>query len=106
PTPQTMALAATADASPAVRVRVAFADVAAAQAFARAWPGVRQRYREATALLGLAQALDGFTLDINDAQVELTGRVPEPQMRLALNWVRALLPAPHPAALDAGAPPK
>jgi len=106
PTPQTIALAATADASPAVRVRVAFADATSAQAFARAWPGIRQRYREATALLGLAPALDGFTLDINDAQVELTGRVPEAQMRLGLNWVRALLPAPHAAPLDAGTPPK
>jgi hypothetical protein len=106
PTPQTIALAATGDASPAVRVRVAFADAASAQTFARAWPGIRQRYREASALLGLAQALDGFTLDINDAQVELTGRVPEAQMRLGLNWVRALLPSPHPAPLDAGTAPK
>jgi hypothetical protein len=88
-----------------VRVRVIFANGAEAQAFGRAWPGIRQRYREATALLGLAAALDGFTLDINDAQVELTGRVPEAQMRLGLNWVRALLPPPR-AVLDAGTPPQ
>ena len=92
PTPQAIALAATADASPAVRVRVIFANAAEAQAFGRAWPGILQRYREATALLGLSRALDGFALDINDAQVELTGRVPEVQMRLGLNWVRALMP--------------
>lgn len=105
PTPQTIALAATGDASPAVRVRVVFGDAAAARTFANEWPNIRQRYREATALLGLSRALDGFALDINDAQVELTGRVPEAQMRLGLNWVRALLPQPH-APLDAGAPPK
>lgn len=104
PTPQAIALAATGDASPAVRVRLIFANASEAQAFARAWPGIRQRYREATALLGLAPALDGFAIDINDAQVELTGRVPEGQMRLGLNWVRALLPPPR-AVLDAGTAP-
>ncbi len=105
PTPQAIALAATGDASPAVRVRVIFANGTEAQAFARAWPRILQRYREATALLGLSRALDGFTLDINDAQVELTGRVPEAQMRLGLNWVRALLPAPR-VPLDAGTAPQ
>jgi hypothetical protein len=105
PTPQAIALAATGDASPAVRVRVVFASAADAQAFGRAWPGIRQRYRDATALLGLAPALDGFALDINDAQVELSGRVPEAQMRLGLSFVRALLPPPH-APLDAGTAPQ
>ncbi len=105
PTPQAIALATTADAAPAVRVRVVFANGGEAQAFGRAWPGILQRYREATALLGMASALDGFTLSINDAQVELTGRVPEAQMRLGLNWVRAILPPPH-APLDAGTAPK
>ena len=38
PTPQAMALAATAESSPAVRVRLLFADAGEAQAFARAWP--------------------------------------------------------------------
>ena len=104
PTPQAIALASTGDASPAVRVRVIFANAAEAQAFARAWPGIRQRYKEATAFLGLAPALDNFTIDINDAQVELTGRVAEAQMRLGLNWVRALIPPPR-AVLDAGTPP-
>ena len=56
-------------------------------------------------MLGLSRALDGFTLDINDAQLELTGRVPEAQMRLGLNWVRALMPQPR-APLDAGVAPK
>ena len=106
PTPQAIALAATADASPAVRVRVIFASAADAQAFGRAWPGILQRYREATAMLGLSRALDGFQIDINDAQLELTGRVPEVQMRLGLNWVIALLPQRPPSPLDAGVAPK
>jgi len=106
PTPQAIALAATADASPAVRVRVVFADAGEAQAFGRAWPRILQRYRAATALFGLATALDGFQLSINDAQVELTGRVAEAQTRLGLNWVRALLPTRIRAPLDAGGAPK
>ncbi|MCU1277115.1 MAG: hypothetical protein JWM53_661 [bacterium] len=105
PTPQAIALAATADASPAVRVRVIFANAAEAQTFGRSWPDILRRYREATALLGLSRALDGFAIIINDAQVELTGRVPDVQMRLALNWVRALLPR-QPTPLDAGVAPK
>lgn len=100
PTPQTMAVATTADASPAVRVRLAFASADEAKDFARAWPQILQRYRAATVLLGLAPALDGLTLDINDANVELTGRIAEQQVRLALNWARALIP--HPAPLDGG----
>jgi hypothetical protein len=107
PTPQAIALAATADAAPAVRVCVIFATAAEAQAFARAWPGILARYREATALFGLSRALDGLRLDVEDAQLELTGRIPELQLRLGLNWVRALLPtAPPPSPLDAGLAPK
>jgi hypothetical protein len=105
PTPQTIALAATADAAPAVRARVVFASASEAEAFARARPQIHSRYREATALFGLARALDGFALEAHDAQVELTGRVPEPQMRLLLNWVRALIPRPS-TPLDAGPTPQ
>jgi hypothetical protein len=106
PTPQAIALAATGDASPAVRVRVIFATPDEAKQLADAWPQILQRYRAATALLGLSRALDGLALSINDAQVELTGRIPEAQMRLGLNWVRALIPQHAPAPLDAGTPPK
>ncbi len=107
PTPQAIALAATADASPALRVRVIFANAAEARQLAEAWPQILARYRQATALLGLSRALDGLTPSINDAQVELTGRVPEAQLRLGLNWVRALIPhAPSPSPLDAGARPQ
>jgi hypothetical protein len=102
PTPQAIALAATADAAPAVRVRVVFARAAEAQGFARAWPDILQRYRDATALLGLAHALDGIALATHDSDVELVGRVPESSLRLALNWLRALLPQPAAAPLDAG----
>jgi hypothetical protein len=105
PTPQAIALAATADATPSVRVRLVFGDPDEAHRFARAWPEILTRYREATALLGLSRALDDFQLDINDRQLDLTGRIPEVQMRLALNWVRALLPQ-RPSPLDAGVAPK
>jgi hypothetical protein len=104
PTPQAIALAATGDASPAVRVRIVFASADEATAFAREWPQIMQRYRAATALLGLAPALDGIAIDTKDENVELTGRIPEPQMRLGLNWVRALIPPRAP--LDAGTAPQ
>lgn len=105
PTPQAIALATTADATPAVRVRVVFATPAEAQAFARQWPQIVARFRSATALLGLAPALDGIRVETNGADVELTGRVPEGQVRLGLNWARALLPQ-HPLRLDGGAAPE
>jgi hypothetical protein len=111
PTPQAIAVAATGDASPAVRVRLVFATAAEAKQLADAWPAIMQRYRAATALLGLSRALDGLALSINDAQLELTGRIPEAQMRLGLNWVRALIPQHSTAGtggapLDAGTAPK
>jgi hypothetical protein len=105
PTPQAVALAATAEASPSVRVRVVFATAAEAEAFVHAWPEIMQRYRSATALLGLSRALDGFSIDAKDRDVELTGRIPEAQVRLGLNWARAALPQP-PGRLDGGAPPQ
>lgn len=104
PTPQAIALAATADASPAVRVRVVFANADEARQFARAWPEILQRYRSATALLGLSRALDGIAIEQKEEDVELTGRIAEVQMRLGLNWVRALLPQHAP--LDAGTAPQ
>lgn len=104
PTPQAIALAATGDAAPALRVRLVFGSADEAAAFGQAWPEILRRYRSATALLGLAHALDGLSVDTTAANVELTGRIPEPQMRLGLSWVRALIP--HPAPLDAGPPPQ
>lgn len=104
PTPQAIALAATADASPALRVRVLFATPAEAQTFARQWPQIVARFRTATALLGLAPALDGISIDTKDNDVELTGRIPEAQVRLGLTWAAALLPRPR--ALDGGTRPQ
>jgi hypothetical protein len=104
PTPQAIALAATADASPALRVRIIFANPTEAQAFAHAWPDIRQRYRAATGLLGLAPALDGIAVEATGSNVELSGRIPEAQMRLGLNWVQVLLPRRAP--LDAGTAPQ
>lgn len=101
PTPQAIALAASADASPSLRVRIVFASADDAGRFARAWPEIMARYRAATALLGLARALDGIAIDSNESNVELTGRIPEAQLRLGLNWVRAFIPR-APTPLDAG----
>ena len=64
PTPQAIALAATADASPAVRVRLVFANAARRRRSRARGPGSWQRYREATALLGLSRRRStGFAVD-------------------------------------------
>jgi hypothetical protein len=99
PTPLAIALAVTADASPALHAQLIFADAPAAQRFATAWPEILARYRTATALLGLATALDGIKLTTHEVTVELVGQIPEAQVRLALNFAKALLP-PRPAAGD------
>jgi hypothetical protein len=96
PTPQAIALATTADGSPAVRVRVLFATKDEADEFARQWPAIVGRYRSLTALLGLATALDGIALHTKENEVELAGRVPEAQVRLAIRWIVPLLPHPPP----------
>jgi hypothetical protein len=49
-----------------------------------------------TALLGLASALDGIQIDHKGSEVQLTGRIPEAQLRLAFNWLVPLLPHPPP----------
>jgi hypothetical protein len=100
PTPLAMALATTADASPSVRAQLVFADARAAQTFADQWPEILRRYRTATALLGLSTALDGLKLSAHEAVVELAGTIPEAQVKLGLNFARALVPQPQP--LDGG----
>lgn len=102
PTPRSLALAATADAAPSVRLKVACASESDAQRLEAEWPAVLARYRSATALLGLATALDALKLERHGAELEVAGPVPEAQMRLLLSWARALLP--RPAAVDGGAP--
>lgn len=110
PTPHGLALALTADASPALRVKLQFADADEAARFAAAWPLIVERWHQRTALLGLGPALDGLMLDRSDAQLELAGRVPEAQTRLALAFARAFLPhdapALGPASIDGGASPR
>lgn len=101
PTPLALALATTAEASPSLRVQLVFARPEEAAEFARQWPQILGRYRTATALIGLSPALDGLTLSTHEAIVELQGQVAESQLRLALNFARALLPPPNPNdALD------
>jgi hypothetical protein len=96
PTPQALALATTAEASPSLRVRIVFATKDEADAFARQWPAIVGRYRALTALLGLGAALDGIALQTKENEVELMGRVPEAQVRLAIHWIVPLLPHPPP----------
>jgi hypothetical protein len=96
PTPLALALATTAEASPSLHAQLVFANDKEAQRFAAAWPEILARYRTATALLGLSTALDGLKLTTHDATLELVGQIPEAQMRLALNFAKALLPPrPH-----------
>jgi hypothetical protein len=101
PTPLALALATTAEASPALRVKAVFAGEPDAQRMESAWPDVMRRYRTATALIGLATMLDGIKLERRGAEIELQGRIPEPQFRLALSWAQAFLPR---APVDGGAP--
>jgi hypothetical protein len=103
PTPEVMALAATAEASPAVRLKLGFAAEADAEQFAAAWPEIVRRWRSATALFGLASALDGLQLQRAGAEVELAGRLPETQLRIALGMARALVPHHD---VDGGAAPR
>jgi hypothetical protein len=102
PTPQTLALALTAEASPALRLRAAFATDEEAARMEREWPAILQRYRSnpAIAFTGLAPALDDLKLSRKGAELSIQGRIPESQTRLALSWVVRLLP--HASAPDAG----
>ncbi|HZS40129.1 MAG TPA: hypothetical protein VFF06_25035 [Polyangia bacterium] len=98
PTPLAVAVALTGDASPSLRLKLVFAGADDAERFEAAWPTILTRWRQRTALLGLAPALDGLKLERTDAQLELQGRVPEAQTRLALAFARAVLPHPASAA--------
>lgn len=112
PTPGALALAATAEGAPALRVKAVFASDDEAERMERALPDILKRYRSATALLGLSSALDGMAVTRRGAEIEIEGKVPEAQFRLALSWVRALLPpppgqaAPPPLAVDLGEAPR
>ncbi len=100
PTPQAAAIAATADPSPSVRLRLVFADEAEAERFRAEWPDIVARWRSSTMLFGLGGMLDGLAVQRAGADVEVLGRVPEREMRIALSWAKALIPRP-PAPVDA-----
>jgi hypothetical protein len=102
PTPETMALALTADASPALRLEVAFGNEADALKMEHAWPDVLRRYRTVTAYLGLSTALDDLKLTRTGPRLALDGHIAAPQMTLALSWAVRLLPHPR---VDGGVPP-
>ena len=105
PTPQSIALAATADPSPSLRAKLVFAMEEEARAFERAWPQILTRYRSATALFGLSSALDGLSLRRSATTLEWTGRLPEAQLRLALSLAEAFLPQRRAAAAAQTMPP-
>ncbi len=104
PTPLALGLAATADGSPELRVKAVFSSEADAARMEAAWPEVLGRYRSLTALIGLSRALDGMKLERHGIEIEIAGRVPENDLRLALSLARALLPKP--AIVDDPAPPR
>lgn len=108
PTPLAGAVALTLEASPAVRVRATFANEADAARMEAEWPRILARYRSLTAILGLASALDGLKIARRGAELELAGRLPAAQVKLALDLSRMLVPQaqqPAPAAPPPPAPP-
>jgi hypothetical protein len=106
PTPDELALAASADPSPAVRFHARFARPADAERFAAAWPDILRRWRSSAGFLGLGSALDGLSLTRHEQSVDVTGRIPEGQVRLALELARAFLPPPESRAVDGGSAPR
>jgi len=94
PTPLAAAVALTLDASPAVRLKTTFASEADAMRMEREWPQILKRYRTATALVGLTAALDGLVLSRNGADLDLSGRLPATEVRLALQLAHAFVPPP------------
>jgi hypothetical protein len=100
PTPLAMALAMTAEASPSLRLKAAFASADEAEQLVQAWPEIVKRWRSAVALIGLSPMLDGMTATRHDAEVEILGRLPEKQLQLALSFALQLTPH-HP---DGGTP--
>jgi hypothetical protein len=92
PTPLAMALAMTADGSPALRLKAVFASADEAAQFVAAWPQILQRWRSATVFLGLATALDGLTISQHELEAEVVGQLPEKQLQLGLSWAVSLMP--------------
>ena len=103
PTPLAIALATTADASPALRAQLVVASDADAEQLEQSWPRLVKQFRMRTALLGLSAALDDLKIDRKNNVIDLSGHVPEAQLRLALSFARAFLPHPP---VDEPAPPR
>ena len=76
PTPLTIALAVTADAAPALRLKFAFATEGEAAQFAAAWPEIVRRSRQSTMLMGLGGALDGLAVHPRGSEVEIEDASP------------------------------
>ena len=96
PLPRTVRIAASAEASPAARVVLVFDTEPLAATFAEAWPRLREQLGDAAPMFG--GALDAMKLERKDRVVELAGRLPELQVRMALALVQMLIPhAPRPA---------
>jgi hypothetical protein len=104
--PRTVRIAASAEASPAVRIVFVFDDEVQASSFATTWPTLRGQLGDLAPMF--AGALDGLKLERKDRQVDLAGRIPEMSVRLALGLVRMLVPHPPqpatPPPPPAGAP--
>jgi hypothetical protein len=101
PLPRSLRLAMTADASPAVRLRLSFDEEAQASKFAVAWPELRRKANDAIPMFG--SALDGLALSQHGKDVELVGHLPEAQVRLALSLARMFAPpatAPAPSSTE------
>ena len=92
PTPVTVALAATTEGSPSLRVRCAFATEVEARRFEAEWPAILRRFRDTAQFLALDALFDGLAQTREGATVELAGRIPERLMARALSWVVSFLP--------------
>jgi hypothetical protein len=69
------------------------------------WPEIVRRFRAQALLLGLGPLLDGLVATRDGAILDVAGRIPETQTRIALAWAKALLPprVPAPEPPDGGA---
>lgn len=96
PLPRTIRLAMSAEASPATRLVLLFDTTELAQRFAQMWPELREKLADSAPMFG--GALDGLKLTREGREVELLGRLPESQLRMAFTFLKLLTPrTPSPA---------
>ena len=96
PTPTTLELAVGGEDAPRVELRATMASPEEAQLLSGRWPEIVSRYRAWTGLLGIGGALDRLTATPRGNVVEVTGIIPEAQLRLALAWAGMRLEARNP----------